>query len=258
MNLRSRTALHWRDLLLELVGRDLKIRYQRSAIGLGWSLMKPLSQLLVFATVFSKVLPLNIENYTTFVFTGVLAWSWFSTSLTSSTIAVTANRELVRRPGFPVFLLPVLTIVSQGVHFLLALPLLLICAVVQTGLPGPAIVSLPLVIVMQFLLTLGVCYLAAAAHVYFRDVEHLVGICVMLGFYVTPVFYRPIQADHTFAFLTTLNPFAWLLECYRSIFLGHAFPDAITLAKLLVVSVPLVAIGAWVFRHVSYRFVDEL
>lgn len=258
MNLHSRSALHWRDLLLELVGRDLKIRYQRSAIGLGWSLMKPLSQLLIFSLVFSSVLPLNIDNYTTFVFTGVLTWSWFNTSLTSSTVAVTSNKELVRRPGFPVFLLPVLTIVSQGVHFLLALPLLMLCAVIQTGFPGPAILALPLIIVVQFLLTLGVCYLAAAAHVYFRDVEHIVGIAVMLGFYVTPVFYRPLDAAHRFAFLSELNPFAWLLGCYRDIFIDHTFPDAIMVAKLLAVAIPLLIGGGWAFRQVSFRFVDEI
>ena len=258
MNVHSRTALHWRDLLVELVGRDLKIRYQRSAIGLGWSLMKPLSQLIVFATVFSSVLPLNIENYTTFVFAGVLAWSWFSSSLTSATVAVTSNREMVRRPGFPVFLLPVLTIVSQGVHFLLALPLLLICAFIQTGFSGAALLALPVIIAVQFLFTLGLCFIAAAVHVYFRDIEHMIGVAVMLGFYVTPVFYRPLQSDHNFAFLTTANPFAWLLDCYRTVLLDHAFPDAILIVKLLLVSVPLIAFGAWLFRRVSYRFVDEV
>lgn len=258
MILHSRATRLWWDLLVELVSRDLKIRYQRSAIGLGWSLMKPLCQLIVFATIFSSVLPLNIENYTTFVFTGVLAWSWFSSSLTSATVAVSSNRELVRRPGFPVFLLPVLTIVSQGVHFLLALPLLIVCSWIQTGFTGPALAALPVLICVQFLLTVGICFLVAAAHVYFRDIEHLVGVAVMLGFYVTPVFYRPLQQDHSFAFLTTLNPFAWMLECYRSVFLFHAFPDALTILKLLAFSLPLIALGAWLFRRVSYRFVDEI
>src|SRR3546814_8103713 len=115
-----------------------------------------------------------------------------------------------------------------------------------------------MIIVVQFLLTLGICYLAAAAHVYFRDVEHIVGIGVMLGFYVTPVFYRPLTASHRFAFLSMLNPFAWLLSCYRDVFIDHTFPDAMMLAKLLIVAIPMLLVGAWVFRHVSYRFVDEI
>lgn len=243
---------------MELIARDLKIRYQRSAIGLGWSLMKPLSQLLVFATVFTSVLPLNIENYTSFVFTGVLVWSWFSSSIMTSSTAVTGNKEMVRRPSFPVHLLPVLSVLSQGVHFLLALPLLLICTWLQTGWSGPALIALPAAIVLQFLFTVGISYFLAAAHVYFRDIEHIVGIIIMLGFYVTPVFYRPLSLDHNYAFLTVWNPMALILETYRTILLDHHFPDPMTVLKILIFSVPMLVFGGWFFRHVSARFVDEL
>lgn len=255
---RTYNLLHWRDLLIELVSRDLKIRYQRSAIGLGWSLMKPLSQLLIFATIFTSVIPLEIPNYTTFVFAGVLSWAWFSSSLTSSAVSVTGNREMVRRPGFPVHLLPMLTIVSNGVHFLLALPLLLICSWIQVGPPGVSMLALPVVILSQFLLTLAFATLIAAIHVYFRDIEHLVGIAVMLGFYITPVFYRPLQADHDFAFLTLWNPMAWVLEAYRAIFLDHNWPDPLIYVRILVLAIPVLFFAGWFFKRVSARFVDEL
>ncbi|MFC3441141.1 ABC transporter permease [Sphingobium rhizovicinum] len=258
MTTRSYNFLHWRDLLIELVSRDLKIRYQRSAIGLGWSLMKPLSQLLIFATVFTSVIPLEIPNYTTFVFAGVLSWAWFSSSLTSSALSVTGNREMVRRPGFPVHLLPMLTIISNGVHFMLALPLLLICSWIQVGPPGISMLALPAVILVQFLLTLAFATLIAAIHVYFRDIEHLVGIAVMLGFYITPVFYRPLQADHDFAFLTLWNPMAWVLEGYRAIFLDHVWPDPLNYLRILALAVPVLLFAAWFFNRVSARFVDEL
>lgn len=254
----SRNFLHWRDLLLELVARDLKVRYQRSAIGLGWSLMKPLSQLLIFAVVFSSVLPLQIHNYTTFVFTGVLCWTWFSSSLTAAAVSVTGNRELVRRPGFPVHLLPVLTIISQGVHFMLALPLLFICSMIETGWPGPSLLALPALVALQFVLTLAIANLIAAVHVYFRDIEHMIGVVMMLGFYVTPVFYRPISVSHEFWFLTALNPMAWLLEGYRAVFLAHEWPDIWVFVKVLALSAPLLVFGNWFFNRVSTRFVDEL
>jgi lipopolysaccharide transport system permease protein len=250
--------LHWRDLLLELVLRDLKIRYQRSALGIGWSLMKPLSQLIVFAFVFNSVVPLNIPNYTSFVFVGVLAWSWLGSSLTSAAVAITGNAEMVRRPGFPLHLLPLLTVVANGVHFVLALPILLVFASVETGFPGISLLALPLVILLQLLLTLGVSYFIAAAHVYFRDTQHVVGIVVMLGFYVTPVFYRPITAGQDFAWLTHGNPVAWLLEAYRAIFLYHQWPAPSLYAWLLGISLPLLILGAMLFNHVSRRFAEEL
>jgi lipopolysaccharide transport system permease protein len=254
----SRNVLHWRDLLIELVSRDLKVRYQRSAIGLGWSLMKPLAQLAIFATVFSSILPLNIPNYTTFVFTGVLVWAWFSSSMTSAAVSIAGSRELVRRPGFPVKLLPGLTIISQGVHFLLALPLLFICSWIQLGPPTITVLALPLLILAQFLFTLALANVLASAHVFFRDIEHLIGITMMLGFYVTPVFYRPLDANQDFWYLTAFNPVAWLLDGYRAVFVAHTWPDPWVYGKLMLVSVPLLVFGSWYFDRVNNRFVDEL
>ncbi|WP_225206445.1 ABC transporter permease [Novosphingobium huizhouense] len=247
------------DLLVQLVLRDLKVRYQRSLIGIGWSLLKPLSQLIVFSIVFTRVLPLNIENYTTFVFTGVLAWTWFSGSMTAAVGSVTANKTLAMRPGFPSVLLPTLVVASQGIHFVLALPLLLLCAAIDTGsLALVPLLALPLVVALQALLTLGIAYLLAALHVYFRDAEHLTGIAMMLGFYVTPVFYRPIPAGADLELLTTANPLAWLLRCYREVLVSHHLPPAMTMAELLAVSVLAFGIGLAVFRRAALRFDEAL
>lgn len=258
MALRGHDVAHWRDLLVELVSRDLKIRYQRSALGLGWSLLKPLSQLAIFAVVFTSVLPLDIPNYTTFVFTGVLVWAWFGSSLTSAIVSITGNREMVRRPGFPTRVLPALAILSNGVHFLLALPLLLICSLIETGGPGLGIIALPLVIATQFLLMLAFSMLLAALHVFFRDLEHLATIAIMLGFYITPVFYRPLKAGHDFAFLTDFNPMAWILSAYRAILVEGVFPDPMIFVKVAAVSIPVLLAGTWFFNHVSAKFVDEI
>ena len=116
------TILRWlyvRDLLQTLVARNMKLRYKRSVMGFAWSLLNPLAQLLVFSFVFTTVLPLNIPNYTVFLFTGLLPWTWFSGGLIEATEAIVGNRELIRRPGFPTAVLPVITILSHLVHFLL-------------------------------------------------------------------------------------------------------------------------------------------
>jgi dethiobiotin synthase len=107
-------ATYVRDLLRELVLRDLKIRYKRSYLGILWSLVTPLTQVLIFSFLFIRVLPLDIPNYTAFLFVGVLAWSWFATALNSSTGSVANNAGLVRRPGFPVAVLPVLSVATSA------------------------------------------------------------------------------------------------------------------------------------------------
>src|SRR2546423_8849289 len=100
------------DLVRELVSRDLKIKYKRSALGFGWSLLNPLLQLLVFSTVFTYVLPLNVPDFTSFLFTGILVWSWFQGSLFSATTCIVDNAGLLRQPRFPVVLLPLATIAT--------------------------------------------------------------------------------------------------------------------------------------------------
>lgn len=249
---------HFRDLVRELVSRDLKIRYKRSWLGIGWSLVKPISQLLIFSFLFNRVIPLNIPNYTAFLFTGVLVWSWFGGALTSAALAVTGNAELIRRPGFPVLALPMLTVTSSGIHFLLALPILFVFTFVETGFPGSPLLAFPLLIVLQFCLTLGLAYIIAAAHVRFRDTQHMIGILVMLGFYVTPIFYRPDNIPETIKLVYDANPMAWLLGAYRDILIGHRWPDPTSMFFLSSTSAVLLVLGLSVFNSSSARFVEEL
>ncbi|PDT32145.1 ABC transporter [Rhizobium sp. L9] len=251
-------CLQWNDLLLALLARDLKMRYQRSAIGLGWSLMRPLSQLLIFSLIFRHVLPLNIPYYTTFVFSGVLAWGWLSTAVPAAATSITGSSELVRRPGFPIGILPVVAVITQAVHLLLALPLLFIISFIETGGLALSIAALPLVFLAQALFTMGLSYLVAIAHVHFRDTQHLVGVFLMLGFYLTPVFYSPLKASEPMALIHTWNPMAWILEGYRAIFVEHAWPPVAIYWKTALISLPMLLIGIWLVERGSARLVDEL
>ena len=132
-----------RDLLRELVARDMKLRYKRSVLGIAWSLLHPLAQLLVFYFIFDLVLPLNIPNYPMFLFTGLLAWSWSQSALLQATIAIVENGDLIKRPGFPAAILPAVTVTSHLVHFLLALPLLLLLVVIGGSQVTDTILALP-------------------------------------------------------------------------------------------------------------------
>lgn len=247
-----------RDLLRELVLRDLKLRYKRSVIGILWSLVNPLVQILIFTFLFSRVLPLNIPNYTVFVFSGVLAWTWFQTSLSMASGAIVDNRELVRRPGFPVAVLPVVTVTTSMIHFTLALPVLAFFLIFGGGHIGLATLFLPLIMLVQFLLTLGLAYLIAAAHVIFRDTQHLITLGLMLMFYLTPVFYRADNVPEQYRLIYALNPMAHLLTAYRAVLVQGVWPATGTMALLFVMALILLAIGYAVFQHVSLSFVEEL
>lgn len=254
----SRQAVYLRDLLRELVSREMKLRYKRSVLGIAWSLLNPLAQLLVFRFLFRMVLPLNIPNYSLFLFTGVLAWSWFQSSLHVATGAITNNRELIRRPGFPVGILPAVTVTTHLVHFLLALPILLLFVAISGRLDPTLLPALPVLIALQFALTLGLAYLVATFHVTFHDTQYLLGVLLMLLFYLTPVFYDGSSIPARYQPLYRLNPMLHLIDGYRAILLRGELPDAFSILALAVLAVGLLLLGRRVFTQASYRFAEEL
>jgi lipopolysaccharide transport system permease protein len=251
-------ARHLRDLMHELVVRDLKVRYQRSALGIAWSWLKPLAQLLVFLVVFGKLLPVNISHYASYLFVGVLAWSWFGNAVVAAAMAITGNPELVRRPGFPIHTLPVLVVMNEAIHFILALPILLAVTCWQAGLPGPAVLLLPMVMAVQFVFTLSLCYGVAAAHVRFRDTQDAIGVVIMVAFYLTPIFYRDDDVPARYQPFVQANPMAQIIDAYRAILIDHRVPDAFPLLSVFAFSVVVMAAGIWFFDRQRATFVEEL
>lgn len=251
-------ATYLRDLLRELVGRELKLRYKRSALGMAWSLLVPLAQLLVFVFLSRSVLRLDIPHYPVFVFVGLLGWNWFQSSLLLGTTAITDNRTLIRRPGFPAAVLPAVTVLTGLIHYLIALPVLFVFALLS-GLPlTPALLAFPLIVALQFLLTLGLTYLLASVHVTFRDLQHGLGIILTLLFYLTPIFYSPANVPPQYHTLFQANPVAALLGAQRRILLEGRFPEWGLLLPVLVAALVVLALGYAIFTRSSQRFTEEL
>ena len=252
------SIVHLRDLLRELVGRDIKLRYRRSVLGILWSLLNPLVYLVVLVFVFQSVAPLNIPNYPLFTFMGVLAWGWFSSALPAATSCITGSRELIRQPGFPSAILPVVPIVSSLVHFCIAMALLILALLIaQHGL-SVAIIALPLVVFLQFLVTLSLGYITATIQVRFHDTAHLVGVSMLLGFFITPVFYRPGVLPARYQVFYGVNPMAQLIGAYRDILLDGRWPDFGALMIVGAVSAVVLWLGYRVFTRASVSFAEEV
>ena len=254
----SRPPVYVFDLLRVLVVRDMKLRYKRSVLGVAWSLLNPLVQLLVFSFVFRLVLPLQIPDYPVFVFIGILGWTWLQSSLVSGTDAIVGNRDLVQQPHFASAILPVVTVTTHLIHLLMALPILFLFLAIRQIPLTPALLALPLVMLVQFALTLGLVYFVATLHVTFRDVQYLVGVAMMPLFYLSPVFYDDAIVPPRYQALYGLNPVAHLLRAYRACLLGRTEIDFVALLLLALFSGCLLVLGYRLFTHASYRFVEEL
>ncbi|HZD11295.1 MAG TPA: ABC transporter permease [Candidatus Binatia bacterium] len=254
----SRRLLYLRDLLRELVAREMKLRYKESLLGVAWSLLNPLLQLLIFNFVFRYVLPLNIPNYTAFLFVGLLVWNWFQSSIVAAATAIVDGRSLIKRPGFPIPILPVVTVTTNLVHFMLALPILALFLLL-TGIKLQAtVVILPAVIIIQFLFTLSLAYFVATFHVWFRDTQHLVSVFMLFLFYLSPIFYDAGAIPGRYQIIYRLNPILQLLEAYRAILIQGALPHWAPLVTLTLISAILLVLGYRLFMRTSYFFVEEL
>lgn len=249
--------IYLRDLLTELVARDIKLRYKRSLLGIAWSLLNPLAQLLVLSFVFRAVVPLGIPNYSSFLFSGLLIWTWFQASLLAATGAIVDNRDLIRRPGFPAPILPIVSVTTHLFHFLLALPILLLFLTIEGRPMSSAVLSLPIVIIIQFVITLSLANVLAALHVTFRDTQYLLGVLLLLGFYLTPVFYDASAIPLRYQAIYRLNPMVHLVDAYRAILLKGSLPDPMSLLGLSLMAIGLLVVGYKIFVRASYRFVEE-
>lgn len=246
------------DLFRELVARDIKLRYQGSLLGMAWTLLNPLAELLVLLLVFGVVLRVDIPNFAAYLFTGLLVYGWFQMSLTFATMAIVGNRELVKRPGVPTTLLPVVTVTSNLVHFILSLPILLGLLLVSGIRPTSAMLVLPVLIGVQFVLILAFAYPVAIVHVWFRDTQHVLRVALQLLFYLTPIFYEVKSVPSALQRVYQLNPMAHMVDAYRAVLLRGEIPSPGVLLGLTVVSAVLLMVGMSWFRAAAYRFSDEL
>ena len=251
-------VIYLRDLLYELVARDFKLRYKRSMLGILWSMINPLAQLLVFHLIFSLVLPLDIPNYAAFLFVGLLVWTWFQSSLFNATGVIIDNSDLIRRPGFPVAILPVVTVITHFIHFILALPILVVFLMISSIPFSSSLIYLPLLMALQFILTLSLSYFVAALHVNFRDTQYLLGVVLLLGFYLSPIFYDINIIPQEYQLLYRLNPMVDLIVAYRTIFMDGQLPAFFSLILIGSLASIVLWIGYRSFTRASYHFVEEL
>lgn len=253
-----RQIAHFFDLLRVLVDRDMKLLYKRSALGIAWTLINPLLQLAVFSFVFRSVIPINIPQFSSFAFSGLLIWTWSQTALFQATGLITSNKALIRQPNFPTAILPVVTTMTGLIHFLLALPVLIIFLAIDGIQPSSVLFLLPLLMVIQFVLTVGLAYPLAAVNVTFRDTQHTLGVLLQMLFYLTPIFYDLNSVPKEFQPFYQLNPMVPLLEAYRAILLKGTQPDWQALLIVSLMVAVILPIGLAIFRRQSNTFVEEL
>lgn len=251
-----------RDLLWLLVMREIRIRYARAALGAGWAVAVPVVTVLVFTGLrFSRLLDASdgfaAVPYPLFAYCGLVPWSHFATSLTQATPSLVNLRDLLRKSAFPREVIPLSKLLAALLDLTIGAVLLLVLLVAYGRPPGPSALAVPLILLLQLAFTAGLALLLAVGNVYFRDVNYLLQVGIVLLMFASPVVYPLPPERGATATLLRWNPMASYLTAYREALLLGSWPGDTLLPGALGAAASL-GLGLAVFRHVSARLPEEV
>lgn len=254
-----RDLLAYRGLILNLVLKDLKLKYRDSLLGVAWSLLNPLLTLLVYSFAFHTILRVQMQNYAAFLMASLLPWSFFSTALLASTGSIVQNAHLIRKVYFPRETLPIATVLFGLAQLLLALAVFLPVLLWTSDLPlrWTVLLVAPLLL-LHVAFTVGVAFALSALTVAFRDVAHLTEVALLLLFWVTPIIYPVAMAPATMQLFFKASPLAAFAIAYQDVLFWQRAPEPIVLATLLASPLLALAVGLAVFRRLSPGFAEQV
>jgi lipopolysaccharide transport system permease protein len=253
-------AYRHRDLIFSFAVRDIKARYKQTALGVAWSIIQPLSMMIVFTLVFSLFakIPSDGIPYPVFAYSALIFWTFFSNTISGGTMAMTSNGILIRKIYFPRETL-LLSVLLAGLLDLAISSLLFVGMILyyQITLTVAALWVIPLVL-LQMLLALGVISLTSAAHVNFRDIGHGLPLLIQLWMFATPVAYPISVIPEWLRPYYLLNPMAAIIDGYRRAIILGTHPDLGALALSVTITVVLTAVALSIFKRAERTFADVI
>ena len=256
---RIKEIYNYREMINGLVRKDLRGRYKGSVLGFAWTFINPLLQLIVYTMVFSVIMRNGIENYYVFLFVALVPWIFFSASITGGSSSVLASGDMVKKIYFPREVLPIAYVTSAFVNMVLSfVVVLLVLLVTGYGINFIALLYLPIIMLVEYFLALGIALISSACTVYLRDLEYILGIIAMAWQFLTPVMYSSDMVPDRLLPIWNLNPMKSVIEAYRDILYYQQVPQLNTLLVAVLLSIGFLIIGAIVFDKLQKGFAEEL
>ena len=251
----------FRDLLFSLAGRDLKLRYKQTALGVLWVVLQPLMAALVFSFVFRKVANLDSDGvpYFPFAFAGLLGWNFFSNVLIKAGACLVGNSQLISKVFFPRLILPLSSVGAGLVDFLVTTAIMGVLLVVYRIAPGPQLLLFPVAVLVLTAISLGIGMWAAALSVPYRDVQYILPVALNILLYASPVAYPLSQVPESFRSLyLLLNPLVAPLATLRASLLGTPLPPVGAMVSSAFIAALLLAVGTFAFKRMERSFADVI
>lgn len=247
-----------RDLVWSWTRRTIQSRYQQSVVGGLWMIIQPAAMVAIFTVIFTRFVPVDTGGspYAVFSYVAVIPWTFFSTSLNDMATSMVVNMSLVTKIYFPREALSIAAMLARLLDFVVAAGLLVVLMLFYRVQVFPlGLLYIPVILLIQIVLVLGLGLLMAALNVFYRDVQSLLGLVLQLWFYASPIIYPVSMVPSKLRPYYFFNPMAGILESYRAVLINQTLPgDYLLIAGLVSLAVFLG--GYWFFKRVEFQFAD--
>lgn len=257
---RMQEIISYKDMIVGLVRRDLRGRYKGSFLGFLWNFVNPLFQIVIYAVVFSQIMRNNTPNYVVYLICGMMPWLFFNDSIRQGAGCIVDQADMAKKIYFPREVLPLSAVFSRFINLLITYTLVLLY-ILFTGykINVSALIFLLPALLFILLFALGLTLLFSSINVYFRDVEHILGIILMAWMWITPIIYEAdIMKGTPVQILVYWNPLTYFIKLFQQIIYEQVIPKASTLWLCFLISVITLFIGEIIFSKLSKNFAEEL
>lgn len=249
---------NYREMLYNLVKKDLRTRYKGSALGFLWTFVNPLLQLIVYTVVFSTIMRINVDKYYIYLFVALIPWMFFASAIQGSASSILVSKDLIKKIYFPRLIIPIAVVNVAFMNMLFSMVIVILALVISGVGLSIYIFLLPLIMILEYMLALGLAFIFSALNVFFRDLEHILGIIIMGWFYFTPIVYTVDMIPKEYLNIFYFNPMTSIVMAYRDILYYKQLPQFYTLGQIFLWSLGVILIGYIIFEKLQKHFVEEL
>ncbi|MDD2957064.1 MAG: ABC transporter permease [Lachnospiraceae bacterium] len=256
---RIKDIYEYRDMVFSLVKRELRGRYQKSVLGMLWTFLNPLCQIIVYTFVFSVIFENNMENYYIYLTVGMIPWTFFNEAVGQGAGSIVNNADMTKKIYFPREVLTIASVTSKFVNMLLSFVIVFLFIFISgIGVNPAALLWLIPVMIAEYLVALGFTLFFSAITVYLRDMEYIVGVLMMAWIWATPIMYTLDGRSEAVITLLKINPMTNIILAYHDILYYKVIPSIGALGIGLLVGFILLVIGEIVFIRLEGNFAEEL
>ena len=249
----------YREMLINMVRRELRGKYKGSILGFLWTFINPLLQLVVYTIVFSNIMRMGVSNYEIFLFVALIPWMFFSTSVLSGAGSIIYNQSLVTKIYFPREILPLSVVTSNFINMIYCSVIVLaVVLFYHMNLNLEVWFMLPVIAFIEYILVIGIVLIVSALTVYFRDLEHILGIIIMAWQFLTPVMYPESFVPSQYQAILYLNPMTPIIISFRDVLYYGKMPVVVNLVYAFLWSLIIFICGFLLFGKLQKDFAEEL